>query len=239
MPAPTSKRTPPTALIVAAGRGLGRAVAEQFLDRGWQVIGTVRPGRPRSGLHELAETAGGRLEIETLDIDEPDQIAALRGRLDGRVLDVLFVNAGITTRDEHIPVGEVTTEEFNAVMLTNALSPMRVIESLQDLVTPTGLIGAMSSGQGSIANNETGRREVYRGSKAALNQFMRSFAVRQPEPARTLLVLAPGWIRTELGGPDAPLGIEDSIPRLVDVMLAQLGTPGVQFLDYQGRTVPW
>ncbi|WP_336048945.1 SDR family oxidoreductase [Streptomyces sp. CA2R101] len=239
MSAPTSNETSPTVLIVAAGRGLGHALAEQFLDKGWRVVGTVRPDSPRSKLHDLAETAGGRVEIETLNINEPEQIAALRRRLDGRALDILFVNAGITTRDEHIPIGEVTTDEFNDVMLTNALSPMRVIESLQDLVTPTGLIGVMSSGQGSIANNETGLREVYRGSKAALNQFMRSFAVRQPEPARTLLVMAPGWVRTDLGGPDAPLGIEDSIPRLVNVMLAQFGTPGVQFRDYQGRTVPW
>ncbi|MFJ2865769.1 hypothetical protein [Kitasatospora sp. NPDC087314] len=72
------------------------------------------------------------------------------------------------------------------------------------------LIGAMSSGQGSIANNETGLREGYRGSKAALNQFMRSFAVRQPEPPRTLLVMAPGWVRTDPGGSDAPLGVEDT-----------------------------
>jgi NAD(P)-dependent dehydrogenase (short-subunit alcohol dehydrogenase family) len=238
MSSPAANRTP-TILIVAAGRGLGHAIAQQFLDKGWNVIGTVRQDMPRTMLHDLADLADGRVEIETVDINEPEQIAALRKRLDDRTLDILFVHAGITTRDEDVPIGEVTTGEFNNVMLTNALSPMRVIESLQDLVTPAGLIGVMSSGQGSIANNQTGRREVYRGSKAALNQFMRSFAARQPEKARTFLVMAPGWIRTDLGGPDAPLGIEDSIPSLVNVMLAQFGTPGVQFLDYQGRTVPW
>jgi NAD(P)-dependent dehydrogenase (short-subunit alcohol dehydrogenase family) len=239
MSSPATNQAAPTVLIVAAGRGLGYAMAERFLGEGWNVIGTVRPDGPRTKLHDLADTAGGRVEIDALDINEPEQIAALRKRLDGRTLEILFVNAGITTRDEHIPVGEVTTDEFNIMMLTNALSPMRVIESLQDLVAPAGLIGAMSSGQGSIANNATGRREVYRGSKATLNQFMRSFAVRQPEPARSLLVMAPGWVRTDLGGPDAPYGIDETIPSLVNVMLAQLGTPGVQFLDWQGKTVPW
>lgn len=228
----------PTILIVGAGRGLGHAMAEEFLKKGWSVIGTVRPGTTRTKLHDLAET-DGRVEIETLDINEPAQIAALRDRLADRTLEFLFVNAGITTTDEHIKIGDVTTEEFMSVMTTNALSPMRVIESLQDLVPATGIIGVMSSGQGSISNNETGMREVYRGSKAALNMFMRSFAARQPEPSRTMLVLAPGWVRTDLGGPDAPLSIQDSIPNLVNVVLSQKGTPGLRFLDRFGRTVPW
>jgi NAD(P)-dependent dehydrogenase (short-subunit alcohol dehydrogenase family) len=236
---PDSPQTAPTILIVGAGRGLGHAMAEEFLKKGWSVIGTVRPGIPRTKLHDLAETANGRVEIDTLDINEPAQITALRNRLAGRALEILFVNAGITTSDEHIKIGDVTTEEFMSVMITNALSPMRVIESLQDLVPATGIIGAMSSGQGSISNNETGMREVYRGSKAALNMFMRSFAARQPEPSRAMLVMAPGWVRTDLGGPGAPLSIQESIPNLVNVMLSRKGTPGLQFLDYLGRTVPW
>ncbi len=96
----------------------------------------------------------------------------------------------------------------------------------------------MSSGQGSIANNETGLREVYRGSKAALNMFMRSFAARQPA-ARALVVMAPGWVRTALGGAEARLSIEESVPSLVEVLLAKRGRPGLEYLDYLGRTVPW
>src|SRR6202012_369002 len=106
-------------------------------------------------------------------------------------------------------------------MVTNALSPMRVIETLQDLVAPAGLIGAMSSGQGSIGNNTTGLREVYRGSKAALNMFMRSFAARQSDAARALVLMAPGWIQTDLGGQNAPFTIEETVPKIVDVLLAK------------------
>ena len=124
-------------------------------------------------------------------------------------------------------------------MVINALSPMRVVETLQDLVPPTGLIGVMSSGQGSVANNVTGMREVYRGSKAALNMFMRSFAARHAADPRAMVVMAPGWVRTDMGGPNARLGIEDSVPNLVDVLLAKRGRPGLQYLDYLGQTVPW
>ncbi|MCA7929684.1 SDR family oxidoreductase [Burkholderia cepacia] len=238
MQSTVSSKNAPTILLVAASRGLGLAMAEQFLSKGWSVTGTVREGSGRTRLHDLADRFDGRLDIETLDICEPAQLAALRERLSGRRFDMLFVNAG-TTNEPTETIGEVTTDEFVRVMITNALAPMRVIETLQDRVTAGGLIGAMSSGQGSVANNVSGMREVYRGSKAALNQFMRSFAARQADTRRAMVLMAPGWVRTELGGPDARLTIEESVPSLVDVLVAKRTRPGLEYLDYLGRTVPW
>ncbi|KVW12704.1 3-oxoacyl-ACP reductase [Burkholderia cepacia] len=238
MQSTVSSKNAPTILLVAASRGLGLAMAEQFLGKGWSVTGTVREGAGRTRLHDLADRFDGRLDIETLDICEPAQLAALRERLSGRRFDMLFVNAG-TTNEPTETIGEVTTDEFVRVMVTNALAPMRVIETLQDCVTADGLIGAMSSGQGSVANNVSGMREVYRGSKAAMNQFMRSFAARQADTRRAMVLMAPGWVRTELGGPDARLTIEESVPSLVDVLVAKRARPGLEYLDYLGRTVPW
>ena len=228
----------PTALVVGASRGLGHGMVAEFLNRGWSVIGTVRDTTARTPLHDLADRADGRVSIEHLDINEPDHLTPLHERLAQRRLDVLFVNAG-TTNNEQTPIGAVPTADFVDVMITNALSPMRVIEALEDLVSPTGLIGAMSSGQGSITNNTTAGREVYRGSKAALNMFLRSFAARQAGTQRAFVLLAPGWIRTELGGTNAPFTIEESVPLLVDVLLSRLATPGLAYLDRSGRTVPW
>lgn len=227
-----------TVLIIGASRGLGYAMAEEYRKRGWSVVGTVR-GDSRTPLHDLADKSGGQVGIEHVDINFPDQIAALRGRLAGRTFDVLFMNSGVGVVDPGEPVGAVSTDEFIRVMVTNALSPMRVIEALQDLVPPTGVIGVMSSGLGSVANNTTGVFDVYRGSKAALNTYMRSFAARHPEDSRAMALIAPGWVRTDLGGPAAPLGVEDSIPKVVDVLTAIQGKPGLQYLDYLGRTVPW
>ena len=225
-------------LIIGASRGLGLAMAAEFLKKGWSVVGTVQDSA-RTELHDLADEHPGHIEVESLDVTEPDQIAALRERLSGRSFDILFHNAGIANANPHEPVAKAPTEAFVRVMVTNALSPMRVIEGLQDLVPADGLIGVMSSGQGSISNNEKGGAEVYRGSKAALNQFMRCYAARHAAEPRALVLMAPGWIRTALGGPDAPFSIEETIPKVVDVLLAQQGKPGLRYLDREGRPVPW
>ncbi|WP_313324704.1 SDR family oxidoreductase [Sphingobium yanoikuyae] len=234
----TSNEQPKTILLVGASRGLGQAMAIEFVKKGWHVVGTVRESG-RTDLHALGEAYPDQVTIEPLDITEPEQISALHGRLSARAFDILFVNAGTANRDANAPIAEASTDEFARVMLTNTLGVMRAVEGFQDLVSADGLIGVMSSGQGSIANNTNGGFEVYRGSKAALNQSMRSYAARQANDPRAMVLMAPGWIRTALGGPNAPFSIEETIPTLVETLLAQQGTPGLRFIDRFGETVPW
>jgi NAD(P)-dependent dehydrogenase (short-subunit alcohol dehydrogenase family) len=224
-------------LIVGASRGLGLALSEEYLSRGWRIVGTVR-GSARTRLHELADRSEGRLEVESLDIVKQNEINALKRRLNGRIFDLLFVNAGVTNDPKEL-IDEVTTEEFARVMVTNALSPMRVIEALDEFVSLNGTIAVMSSIMGSISENDKAGWEVYRGSKAALNMFMRSYAVRHRTELRTLLAVAPGWIKTDMGGPDAYFTIAQNIPRVVDVITAESGKPGFRYVEYSGRIVDW
>ncbi len=233
----SNQRLRHSVLLIGASRGLGYAMAEEFLARDWDVIGTVRAGG-HTALHALAGRVPGRVQIETLDVTLAEQMSGLSARLAGRRLDLLFVNAGVTN-DPRETIGEVSTEEFVRVMVTNPLGPMRAVELFCDLVAADGLIGVMSSGQGSVANNTNGQRELYRGSKAALNMFMRSFAARHATDRRAMVLMAPGWVRTDLGGPDARLTIEESVPNVVDTLLAARARPGLQYLDYLGRVVPW
>jgi NAD(P)-dependent dehydrogenase (short-subunit alcohol dehydrogenase family) len=225
-----------TALIVGASRAIGLALAEEYLRRDWSVIGTVR-GERRTSLHDLADRSDGRLDIEHVDIAQERDIAALRDRLAGRELDLLFVNAAIA--NDNLPISDVSAETFTQVMLTNAFGPMRVVEALGPLVRPTGTIGVMSSRQGSVSLNTNGGHEVYRASKSALNQLMRSYAARHKDDPRSLLLINPGWVQTELGGKGAPLTIDQSVPRVVDVIERHRGEAGLQFLDYQDQVVPW
>jgi NAD(P)-dependent dehydrogenase (short-subunit alcohol dehydrogenase family) len=226
-----------TVLIIGASRGLGYALAAEYLARGWRVTATVRGAGP-TGLPDLAASSAGRLVVETVDITVPEQVAALHERLAEATFDLLFVNAGVTNGPGET-VADVSTDTFVRLMVTNALSPVRVVETLRDLVAPNGTIAVMSSGQGSIANNTKGGFEVYRASKSALNQLMRSFAARHAGDPHTLLLIAPGWVQTDLGGPAAPLTIDQSIPGVVDTIEAQAGRGGLQYLDYRGQTVSW
>ena len=223
-------------LLIGASRGLGLAIAKQYLDNGAHVVATVR-GASRTALHDL-ENSYAELEIETVDVTSPDDVARLRDLLAIQRFDLLFHNAGVANGQHDTSTG-VSTDDFTRLMVTNALSPMRVIDTLDELVTPDGTIAIMSSGQGSITNNERGGFEVYRASKSALNQLMRSYAARNQQHSRTLLLMAPGWVKTELGGPGAQLTIDESIPNLVSTVDAQRGRGGLQFLDYLGRTVAW
>ena len=227
-----------TALIVGSSKGIGLAIVRELLERGWHVIGTIRV-EGKTQLHTLAERFPKELEIEAIDITKVEEISGLKSRLLGRSLDLLFVNAGVgNVGGMRETIGEVSTDEYVRVMVTNSLSVMRVAEQLTDLVPSGGTVGIMSSGQGSVADNENGGNDVYRASKAALNMLMRSFAVRRGKD-HALLLLAPGWIKTDLGGQNAKFSIEEVIHDIVDTITCQEGKNGLQYLDRFGKTVRW
>lgn len=199
-----------------------------------------------TSLGVFADSAGGAVEIEQADITVAESLAALRRRLEGRVFDLLFVVAGVSLAPQDAIASAISDADFATMMGTNVLGVMRAVETLQDVVAPGGTIAVMSSGQGSVSGNTTGGFEIYRATKAALNQLMRGYAARQHASGsdssgsgRTLLLMAPGWVRTGLGGSSAPLGVGDSIPPLIDTVDAQRGKSGLQYLDRHGATIPW
>ncbi|QWF83325.1 SDR family NAD(P)-dependent oxidoreductase [Amycolatopsis sp. CA-230715] len=228
-----STTSPRQALVIGASRGLGLVLVTELARRGWRVIATTR----ENGGELRAAASNGSLTVETLEMTSPGELAALRERLAGRRLDLLFVNAAINRGNQ--PIHEVPDDTFAEVMITNALSPLRALEALRGLVAPGGTVAVMSSDQGSISRNTEDGYELYKASKAALNQLMRSYTTRHADDGHTKLLIDPGHNKTELGGPDAPLTPEESIPAVVDVLEAQAGAPGLQFLDRTGEVVPW
>ena len=124
------------------------------------------------------------------------------------------------------------------MMLTNALSPVRALDFLSDLVPAGGILAVMTSELGSITNS-TGSWQLYSASKAALNMLMKGFVARHPNDRRAIILVAPGWVRTEMGGRDALLSVEESIPLVVDMLEANRGKPGLRYLDRFNKPLPW
>ena len=223
-----------TVLVIGASRGLGLALAEEFCSRGWRVIATERAHSV--GLAALAARYPKSLNIERVDITDVASVWALRRKLN-RSLDTLFVNAGICKARKKTSL-DVAESDFIDLMLTNALSPMRALEIFETLVPAKGVIAVMSSEIGSISHNR-GRWDLYSASKAALNMLMKCFAVRRPSDPHAMLLVAPGWVRTEMGGPGATYSIQESIPELVAMVERSRGQAGLRFVDRHGRELQW
>jgi NAD(P)-dependent dehydrogenase (short-subunit alcohol dehydrogenase family) len=222
------------ALIIGTSRGLGLRLAQQYRQRGCRVVATVRDRHALPGA--LRERDEG-LEVAQVDVTKPAEIVALAEQLKTRRFDLLFVVAGVTNEPSET-MGEVKTEDFVHVMTTNVLGPMRCVEAFAPLVHERGTVAVMSSGLGSVAGNTTGGWEVYRASKAALNMALRSFAARSPG-RRTILAVAPGWSRTDMGGQTAPLDPDESVRGVIETLGSLEGTGTHAFVDYRGARVEW
>ena len=217
-------------VLVGASRGLGRAAVEEHLRRGWRVTATVRD--PAA----LAELRSDALAVETLDTTDWDAIDALGHSL-ATPVDRLFVVAGIAGPSD-VPIGEADPGKFGEMMLVNALAPLRLIDRWDGPVAKDGLVAVMSSSQASIALNDDAGKEAYRMSKAALNMGLRSIAARRAD-GRSYIAINPGWVRTAIGGPEATLSVGQSIVGVVDTLDGRHGTPGIGFLSYDGKVLPW
>jgi len=231
MPAPRQQ----TGLLIGASRGLGHGLACEYLARGWRVIATAR--NDASKLEALARNANSNLRIERLDIADIPGALRLRKALAGQKLDLLFLIAGISGSVPK-PLHEVPPDEAARVYLTNAYFPIAAAEAFADLLQPNGAVAFMSSMLGSIGMN-VGRSdwETYRTSKAALNMGARSFANRHPDHA--VLSIAPGWVRTDMGGPSATFDVETSCRNVVNAIAKHAGKSGHRYVNYDGTELPW
>ena len=220
-------------LLVGASRGLGLGLAQVFAGQGWDVVATVRDAA-RPG--DLAAIGGVR--VEAVDITVPAQVQALHGRLAQARFEVVFIVAGIAD-GAHEPVHDVPPATAAHVFLTNAHAPLVFAELFRDLLAPGGTMAFMTSRLGSVGANTTGGWEVYRASKAALNTLARCYALRHAEDGTGVLLMHPGWVRTDMGGPNATLDVETSTEGMVRVVTERLGRTDCVYVDYRGETVPW
>jgi NAD(P)-dependent dehydrogenase (short-subunit alcohol dehydrogenase family) len=217
---------------------LGLGLVAEYLARGWQVIATIRSDSIPEGLKQMLSAHTDRLRVEQADINRSESIEVLKESIGPGELDLLFVNAGISRGPED-NASTVSSEDFIDLMMTNALSPLRAVTSLHDRLKPGGAVAVMSSNLASISNNVTGKWEVYRASKASLNTFIRSYAARHPDDTLTYLCISPGWVRTDMGGDNAPLDVATSVQGIVNTVQARKGSAGVHYIDYLNAPIQW
>lgn len=223
-----------TVLIVGASRGLGLGLAKQFSSEGWQVIATVRNSNQSEALSQIPQ-----VQVETVDMTDALSVEALTKRLEGKQLDVLFVNAGIAgPRDKSAT--QVSEADAGQLFFTNAVAPLRLAQQLLPSVNAErGVIAFMSSVLGSVETGPGMGMPLYGASKAALNHMTRSFVAELGETGRTVLSMHPGWVKTDMGGEEAPLDIETSTRGMVEQVTQALGRGGHHYLDYKGDSIAW
>lgn len=214
--------------IFGASRGIGLGLARTLSERGWQVTASER-----SHGDELHKLEG--VTVVTADVTEPASYEGL-GFGEGS-FDVVLVNAGIPG-PSHQSADKASDAEVSEIMLTNAFGPARAGRALLPTIKDGGTLAFMSSLLGSIADN-SGGHELYRASKAAQNMLAKGIS-EQSAKARDVEVLSlhPGWVQTAMGGPDAPLTVQESVDGLAEV-LSTSGGGGYRFVGHRGETIPF
>ena len=217
----------PNVAIVGTSRGIGRELVRQYLADGWQVHASVRKAEDAAGLDAA--------HIHIADMTDETSLTAMADRI-GESLDLVIANAGVGAREMRI--ADIDPVAWTRVMTVNALGPLLVARTLGlKLKRPGGKFAALTSQLGSIAQN-SGGMWAYRMSKAALNMGLANLAVEWKRHDITVSALHPGWVKTDMGGQEAPVMPVDSVAGLRKV-IADLNGGGVHYRDFQGEIIPW
>jgi NAD(P)-dependent dehydrogenase (short-subunit alcohol dehydrogenase family) len=230
----------PSTLITGANRGLGLEFARQYLANGWRVYGACRNPSSASELSRLADTCDHKIRVIGLDVTDLASVKSAAARLDGQAIDLLLNNAGVGgPRGQTI--GNIDYVAWEKVLDVNTMGPMRISEAFVDHVARSKrkLIVTLTSGMGSIADNTSGGSIAYRSSKAAVNMVTRSLATDLAPLGITCVVVNPGWVLTDMGGPHATMTPAESVKRLTDLIETLGPAQSGKFLNHDGREFPW
>ncbi|HLL31003.1 MAG TPA: SDR family oxidoreductase [Allosphingosinicella sp.] len=221
----------PRVLVTGAARGIGLEIARQYAAGGWEVVATVRePGK-------ADELSALGVRLEALDMRDFAALAAFPERLGGEPLDLFVADAGVS-KARWIRCRE-DAEAWQEVHAVNSVAPTLLAEALLPLVeAAAGRMAAITSRMGSIADS-SGGYIGYRASKAALNAAWRALALGWRDRPVTLVLLHPGWVQTDMGGPQAPLPVEESVAGMRRVIAGLPRSASGAFVDYRGDSVPW
>ncbi len=218
-------------LIIGASRGIGLELVRQYRAAGWAVTGTARD---EPGLERLKGLGATGLKLDVLDAQSTNGLA---GQLKGMAFDVVVVNAGVFG-PRLAPLDVPTAEEFDAVMQTNVLGPMRVIPQVLAALAAEAKLAVISSRMGSISLRETAGASLYRASKAALNSVLKDASLELAGKA-ICIAFHPGWVRTDMGGSGADISVEESVSGMRQVLAGLTHADSGGYINYDGKRLTW
>ena len=231
--------TNPTILITGANRGIGLELTDQFSADGWQVLACCRNPDNSPELQGLSNAHSG-VEVHALEVTDYEQMSALSARLAGRPIDILLSNAGIYGPRGAV-FGEVEPASWRKVFEVNTIAPLMLAQAFVEQVAASRqkLMAVISSKMGSIADNGSGGSYIYRSSKTAVNQVVKSLSIDLAGRGIAVVTLHPGWVRTDMGGAGAETGVGDSVSGLKGILQSAGIAQSGQFFEFSGNSIPW
>ncbi|MGD8109549.1 SDR family oxidoreductase [Vibrio sp. TRT 17S01] len=226
-----------TVFITGANRGIGFSLAKIYLAKGWQVHATYRSNTHANELLSLIDQYP-KLHCHQLDITNYKEVTKLSSQLPQ--IDLLINNAGYYGPKGY-GFGHTDVDEWRKVFEINTIAPLKLVESFCENMRNSQIkkIACLSSKVGSMTENTSGGGYIYRSSKAALNSVVKSLSNDLTPQGFTVLALHPGWVQTEMGGPNALIDTETSASGLIKVIDNATIQHSGEFLNYEGQMIPW
>ena len=221
-------------LIIGANRGLGLEFAKQYSNKNHNIFATTRNNSASQELNEIKNS-----NIFELDLNSDESLNKFVNEISPQKIDILIHNAGIF-RDEQLEQ-DLDINAWMNEMRINAVIPIILARKLKANIqmAKDKKIVFISSQMGSIDDNYSGRFYFYRSSKSALNSAAKSLSIDWKEDGISILIIHPGWVKTDMGGNNANLEISDSISQMIkvidDMTLSNSGT----FVNYAGKKLEW
>jgi NAD(P)-dependent dehydrogenase (short-subunit alcohol dehydrogenase family) len=226
-----------TVFITGAKRGIGFEFTKQYAEDGWKVLACCRDPANAPELLALAHK-NSNIQVVTLDVMNFKQIEQVADTLQHTPIDVLINNAGIYPESRF---GDVDMDEWSTAFKINSMAPLKLAEAFQANLAKSELkkLATLSSKMGSIEDNTSGGSYIYRSTKTAVNMVMKSLSIDLATTGISVVTLHPGWVLTDMGGPNALINVKTSVNGLRNVInnLSLVNTG--KFIAYDGKEIAW
>ena len=230
-----------TVLITGVNRGIGLEFSRQLAEDGWCVLACSRDLEKSDALNKLAAEYPERITLYALDVTDHRQIEKLSQILANKPIDLLINNAGVFPDINDRSFGQTDYDSWAHAFLVNTMAPLKMAEEFIAQITQSSrkTIVTITSKMGSVADNGRGGSYIYRSSKSAVNMVIKSIAIDLESNDIISVLLHPGWVRTDMGGPSGLISVEQSVSGMLSVIREVTSADSGKFIAYDGQIIPW